>query len=233
MNWHHFEHHPFHWSSFKTFLISVLAVFVLLWIIKPALVASYLTQVMKIPVSIGRVSVWPSETQIHSFKILSPRKFKNRQALYAKDAEIFYDWRKLIFGEKREIDKVTIDGLLLTIEFGKTGGNNWKALSDRMPKARREGKEVVLHELVINDITVEVRGVNGELQSQRHIDQLRFTNVSSKRGFPTSQLVRQLFQGAGVQGFIQDAFQEPAQLIRRFFNPFGWMLEENYLDDSP
>src|SRR5690606_11466798 len=121
--------------GWKALILLILALLVFLWLIKAPIMSAYLTSKMKVPVSIGRMSMWPSHTTMHNFKILNPRKFKMREALKINLTEITYRFKQL-FGNPVEIDQIVANGVFLGIEALNSSGtpNNWTAIGATMPK---------------------------------------------------------------------------------------------------
>lgn len=206
--------------GWKMILLIVLAAIVFLWLIKAPIMASYLTKKMRVPVSIGRISMWPSSTTIHNFKVTNPRGFKTRTAFQADKIQMNYQFDHLV-GDPSEIDQILINDIFLSIEFSNPLGtqNNWTKISERMPKQKSQ-KNVIVHKLILTNMAVEIRGLGfiGKPQT-RHIERLEFDEISSEKGFPTEQLVSAIFGGAGLRQYIEDAFN-PAKTIEKFLNPF-------------
>ena len=197
----------------------VLAALVFLWLIKAPILSVYLTNRLKVPVSVTWVGLWPTETTLRGFKIRNPSGFKIHHALKSNRIEIDYRLSKL-FGKVTEIDSIEMNHVFIGIEFSNPLGtqNNWTAIATNMRK-NPSSKEVLIHKLIVTDINVEIRGLGliGAPQT-RHIDSMEFDEINSKQGFPTGQLVQQLFQGAGIEQYIQDAFS-PEKIFENITNP--------------
>lgn len=206
----------------KFTLLIVLAAVVFVWLAKAPVMASYLSRKLGVPVSIGTISIFPSETTIRFFRINNPIGFKSRTAFSAKKIEIDYQWHELT-GSPSTIDRIEMDGVVIGIEFANPLGtkNNWTKIGARMPKGEaRAGPETFVRELVLKHITVEIRGLGlmGKVK-KKEVDEISLTNINSKEGFPTQEILKQVFGGAGISDFLQDAF-EPQNLLQRVLNPF-------------
>lgn len=208
------------WKSvtWKVLLLLIVGAVIFFWLIKAPIMSWYLTKKLGVPVSMSSVSIRPSQTKIHDFKIKNPRGFKLRDALTAKKTTIDYRFKALT-SNPSEIDEILIDdiylSIILTSPLGKD--NNWSAIAAGMPKEdKKMDREVIVHRLILSNINVEIQG--GKLlkaPSSKHIDRMEFQEVSSKTGFPTKELIREIFQGAGIDQYIKDAL-DPVKTLQKF-----------------
>lgn len=215
----------------KLVLLILLAFIVFVWLIKAPIMSSYLSDKMKVPVSVGTISMWPSKTTIHRFKIMNPRGFKEKTAFQVDHAEIDYKYKHL-FSDPTELDQITLDKVYLSIELRNATGtdNNWSEIGARMPK-EKSNREVIIHSLTLNNITVDVGGPGAKILGVagiRHFDRMQFNEIDSREGFPTKELVRKIFEGAGIQQYLQN-FLNPAKQIQNALKPFNLFgsAEEN------
>jgi len=78
--------------------------------------------------------------------------------------------------------------------------------------------EVIVRKLILSDLHVEIRGAESnpfiKVPPRKYIKRLEFRNVSSKKGFPTKELIRAIFQGAGIEQYIKEIFS-PENIIRQ------------------
>jgi hypothetical protein len=218
--------------SWKILLLLIAGVVVFFWLIKAPIMSWYLTNKLGVPVSMDSVSIWPSQSKILDFKIKNPHGFKLRDALKAKKTTIDYRFHQL-FGNPSEIDQIEIDDIYLSIILTSPLGsdNNWTAIAAGMPlekeKSAGDEHEVIIHRLILSNLNVEIQG--GKLVKappSKHIDRLEFKEVSSKTGFPTKKLIQAIFQGAGIDQYIKDAF-DPGKALQKWApSLFGEKLEE-------
>lgn len=207
--------------SKKALTLTLLASLVFVWLIKTPIMASYLTHKIKVPVSIGNVSIWPSQTNIRNFRVRNPHGFKTHSAFSVHNVEIVYDFHQLL-QDPRRIQQITMDDIFLSIEFSNPLGtqNNWTAIASKIPpEESRSGKELFIEKLILTNLKVEIRGLGftGAPQVQQ-IARLEFDQIDSKKGFPTKQLIQQIFQGAGIQQYIKEAF-DPENVLEKVLNP--------------
>jgi len=215
--------------GWKLIVLIVLAGIIFIWLIKAPVMSSYISNKMKVPVSINAVSMWPDQTVLRGFKIDNPSGFKMREALKAKRIQIDYNWKRLV-GNPSVINQITMENVYLGVDCSNPtcSSNNWTAIGAGMPKEGKRSHEVLIHRLVLNDFTVEIRGL-GLLGSPttKHFDRMEFNEIDSKTGFPTKELVNKIFKGAGLQQYIQDAFSLPQNAIDQFLNPIRGLGGEN------
>jgi hypothetical protein len=212
--------------GWKVIVLVIVGALLFLWLIKAPIMASYLTGKLKVPVSVSRISTWPSQTNITNFRIKNPRGFKTETAFKADKTKIHYQFSQLI-GNPSVIDRIDINDIFLSVEFSNPLGtqNNWTAIGAKMGKS--SGHEVVIHKLVLTNLTVEIRGLGltGAPQTKT-IDRIELNEIDSAQGFPTKQLISQIFKGAGLQQYIKDAF-DPQNMMDKALSPFKGLGTEN------
>lgn len=204
--------------SWKIILLILIGSLIFLWLIKAPILSWYLSDKLKVPVSIGSISIWPSETTIRDFRIVNPRGFTMKSAFEADTTNIKYRWHNLR-ASTSEIDEIVVDGIFLGIECSNPlcRQNNWTAIGARMAKkeANQKKRQEVIHKLILRNMTVEVRGLGiGKPPFTKKIDYLEFNEVSSEKGFPTDKLIKAIFQGVGLQDYIQDLLN-PQNAIKK------------------
>ncbi len=209
--------------GWKLVLLILIASFAFIWLIKAPVMSSYLTKTMGIRVTLRTMSIWPKETMIHHFGIANPAGFKRRQALQIQDIQIRYRW-KAFFATPREIDLINLENITLNIEIPTALGNqnNWSELGARMPPKKTK-REVVIHKLVLKNMTVETSGTGAQIlgvAGTQHFDRMEFDEIDSRDGFPTKELIRRIFEGAGLRKYIEN-FLNPTDRIKDTLNPFN------------
>jgi hypothetical protein len=206
--------------GFSLIGLIILGSIVFLWLVKAPIMSSYLTQKMHVPVSLGSISMWPSETMIRDFQIRNPRGFKTKSAFKAEETHIQYRFKQL-FGNPSEIDLINIDNVYLSIEFSNPLGtkNNWTAIGSKIPENPNRKQEVLIHKLVLTNVMVEIRGLGltGAPQTKM-ISRMEFNEIDSQEGFPTKELIQQIFGGAGLQQYIKELFS-PQKVLDKVLSP--------------
>ncbi|MBS0625923.1 MAG: hypothetical protein JSS32_07730 [Verrucomicrobia bacterium] len=215
----------------KAVVLGVIAVVLFFWLIKAPIMASYLTKKLGVDVSIGSISMWPSQTKMNNFRIRNPHGFKSKSAFKVESTQIQYAFKKL-WAEPTEIDLIDLENIFLSVEFKDSMGtsNNWTAIGERMPNTSTS-HEVLIHKLVVRNLTIEIRGL-GLLgaSTKKTVPYLEFYEINSKEGFPTKELIRQIFGGAGIQQYIQNMFN-PQKIIEKYL-PFKLGSENDTPEES-
>lgn len=201
----------------------VVAALVFLWLIKAPIMSIYLTNKIGIPVTARTVSMWPKETTMRYFRIDNPPGFRALSALEVKKTTINYRFGALT-SVPSEIDEIILDDAELNIEIRNPKGtdNNWTAIGLEMLKYKSSNRGVIIHKLIIRNLTVETQGRGAKLlgvSGTRHFNQMEFNEINSEQGFPTKELVTAIFQDAGLLKYLEN-FLNPTERIKGALNPF-------------
>jgi hypothetical protein len=224
--------------GWKLIALIIIAAVVFVWLIKAPIMSSYLTEKMGVGVTVRRISMWPSETTIFHFRIENPHGFKSHAAFDVERAKITYRWPALR-NNPCEIDLITLDNVTLDIEIlGPPSKNNWSAIAAQMPK-KKVDKEVLIHKLLLRNITVNTQGAGAKklgIEGTKHFDLMEFDEIDSREGFPTKELIRRIFQGAGLRKYIENLLNPAEQIknaLQKPFKIFGYLPPESCLDKDP
>ncbi len=222
--------------SWKIAILSVAAAIVFFWVVKTELIATYLTEKIKIPVTIGQIELGLSQSQIIDFQIRNPRGFHSHFALLAANTSIAYQLTEL-FSSPSIIDTIEIDDVFLSIELLNPLGtqNNWTVIGENIRKkeAKERLHEVAVHTLIVRNLTVEIRGLGLSGATQvKQIPYLQFDNIDSHEGFPTKELIQAIFGGSGLMQYIQDIFN-PQNLLPKALSPFQLFGMTGGLESPP
>ncbi|HEY4255269.1 MAG TPA: hypothetical protein VGM34_02855 [Chlamydiales bacterium] len=205
---------------FKIVLLLIIAALVFLWLIKASLASSFLTDKMKVPVSLRSLAISPSEMLIEEFKIRNPRGFKMKDALKAEEIQVKYGWKKL-FHNPSEIDVIEVKDIFLDVELSNATGtqNNWTAIGANIPSSDKPARELIIHKLILSNLTAEIRGVGGsQTPIVRKLDRLELDEIDSREGFPTKQLISAIFKGVGMEMYIKELIN-PQNIIKKALSP--------------
>lgn len=208
--------------GWKFVLLIVVAVFLFFWLIKAPLVSVYLSDKLGVPVTMRTISIWPKTTTIRHFRIANPSRYRKPSALEIGKTRIHYNWRNVI-GNPAIIDLITLDQVELNIVIDSVSGsdNNWSAIGSSMPEVRHE-RGVMIKKMIVKDVIVNVSGRGATLlgvSGQKRFNQMEFDNINSKDGFPTKELIQQIFKGAGILKYLE-RFLNPTQVIKEVLSPF-------------
>jgi hypothetical protein len=216
-------------------LLILAAAFAVFWFVKAQVASSYLTDKMKVPVSILDIRIRPTYSKIFRFHISNPRGSPSRTAFSSKTITVNYQWKGL-FSNPTVIDLIQVDDAFLAIDFYNPMGtsNNWTAIIAGMKQDenQKEMREVLIRKLVVNNLSVQIRGMGisgavfGKVE-RKFIPRLEFDNINSKEGFPTKELIQAIFGSTGILNYIKDAFS-PQNLLQKGlpFRLFGELDRE-------
>ncbi len=217
--------------GWRLVLLIAIAVLVFLWLIKAPIMSSYITSKMGVQTTVRTISMWPSETVIRYFRIANPPGFSSRTAFEVKKTMLHYRFGALT-SIPSEIDKIILDNVYLNIEVrGSSSDNNWAAIGAQIPQ-RRSGREVIVHKLILRNMTVETKGKGAKIlgvSGTRHFDEMEFDEINSVDGFPTKELVSRIFQDAGLIKYLEN-FLNPTQRIKDTLNPFNLFGKQKTLE---
>jgi hypothetical protein len=199
----------------------ILIALVFLWLMKPVFLSSYLTSKLGVPVSVGSLSISPSQTVMKGFRIKNPYHYKTKSAFKAEKTQVDYQFSHL-FGTPTQIALLSLQDVFLSVEFDNPGGtkNNWTKILSEIPAPVHTQKEIVLHRITIDNLTVELRGLGLAGTQRRTVDHIELDEIDSKNGFPTKELVGKIFGGAGIQDYIKDILN-PTNTIKDLLTPFS------------
>lgn len=207
--------------GWKLVALIVVATIVFLWLIKAPIMGRYLSIKLGVPVTVRTISMWPSVTTIRHFRIANPPRYRTNTAFEVDKTKVHYRWDKLT-NHPHEIDLITLDDVFLNIYINSSGqDNNWADIGANMPK-ERGSREVIVHKLILRNMTVRTEGPGAKslgVTGTRHFDSMEFDEINSAEGFPTKELIANIFEGAGLKMFLE-RFLNPVNTIKDVLNPF-------------
>ena len=209
--------------GWKFGVLLTLIIFSFLWLIKAPILSTYFSEKMGIEVTARTVSVWPHLTRMRHFRIANPDEFRSPTALLAKQVRIRYTFGSLI-STPRIIEEIVLQDVDLNILIRNTKGtdNNWAVIASQMHKPRKKA-HIVIKKLIIRNLTVTVEGKGAKVlgvAGVQHFDQMEFDNIDSNEGFPTQQLIANIFKNAGIFKYIENLIN-PTQRIKEALNPLN------------
>lgn len=144
--------------TWKLLLLLIAGGIVFLWLIKAPILGWYLTKLMQVEVSVGSISIWPSETTIRHFSIHNPPEFVDRKALTVKHIQASYQFDK-VRNTPHEIEVLQLDSAYFFIDCANQtcSENNWSEIANSIPESHGNGG-VIIHKTIITDLTVEFKG---------------------------------------------------------------------------
>lgn len=187
------------------FVLIMLACLAFVWLIKAPILSAYFSSKMGVKVSARSISIWPSTMKIKNFKIHNPKGYKDRTAFQADSIRLFYSWSELT-GDPNVIDEIVIENANLDIELDDPTGrsNNWATIIQNMPASPGPDHHFIVKKLVLKNLKVKISGLGlmGSEQTKT-IEEMELYNIDSRKGFPTSELIEEIFSKAGLMQFIE------------------------------
>jgi hypothetical protein len=179
-----------------------------IWLFRAPILSFYLSNKLKVPVSVGSISVSKTSMKIKNFKIKNPTGFKGKIAFSAREINVFYDWPKLS-KDPVVIDKININDNQLNIFCTNPvcSSNNWTEIIKRsQKKEEKKEKEVIINVLTLDNLNVTINdmGLIPGAKKEKKIAHLEFTKVSSKKGFPTNELIAAVFESSNLSDFVDE-----------------------------
>ncbi|PIS01661.1 MAG: hypothetical protein COT84_01060 [Chlamydiae bacterium CG10_big_fil_rev_8_21_14_0_10_35_9] len=209
-------------SSIGIIILIIVALIITLWLLKAPIIASYLSNKLGVNVSIGSIDVSKTGMSIRSFKINNPLGSRTSTAFSSKDIHVSYQWKELT-ADPNVIQEISMDDVFLGIEFYNLTGsqNNWTKILENVnqEKSKEDDNEVIIRRLIITNLSVQIRG-KGLFESWekvKDIDRIEFKNVSSKKGFPTGELIKEIFDEADIQKYLKEVLK-PQNWLEKIFS---------------
>lgn len=206
----------------KTFVLCIVIGLIALWALQTIIVSSFVSRSLGMNASFATVRITPTHVKMGYFTIANPEKYSLPYAFKADSIDCFYQW-KVLHKHPAIIDRIEIDRIYLGIEFNKalSTQTNWSDLLKQIPERKKDGHEVIIKKLILTNVIVDIRGkgLTGGNQ-MRTIDRMEFANVSSAEGFPTEELIEQIFGKANLMDTIKDFVPKgPGGVIKKLI-PF-------------
>ena len=210
----------------------------------PSYFSKHFTNKAQVSVSISDFIIRPSTLTINNLQISNPPKSILRKAFDAEKIELYSPIGEY-FHDQIVIDNMTVDNVYLGLEFEspKNPRRNWSTILQNIKplEERNQNKSILVKKLIFTDLQVELvyREGSQNIRKIKPIDRLELTNISSKGGVPTdqimhiilSEMLRSILSVEGLQNIIEDVVPGARQAgsvfrsVKGFF--FGALDEGN------
>lgn len=196
-------------SIFSVVIGCVVIAILVLWLAKAAILSSYLSHKLSMPLSLKELHLKKGHIEIKDFVVRNPKRYKEKHALNVKEIDLYYsekEWKQkpkiineLVF-EHVDLGIICKDFFCRDSNWTEITKNN---LNTKTKKKNRE--EIIINTVIINHLTVKIRadGEKEDMAREMHIHKITLHNVSSKTGFPTDQLIMEIFVKAGLKNYIK------------------------------
>ncbi len=211
---------------FGFILGTVVLILALFWIFKGPVASYYLSKRLKVSVSIGSIGFSKNQIEIYDFEINNPMKYQERDAFKTNKIVIKYQSDQL----PNRIESVEFGDSYMNISCDNPlcSQNNWTTIADGIEKKEQGQKEqnVVIKRMYFDNLIIDAEDMllfPGK-KDRLEIKELELKNISSRKGFPTEQIIAALFRSAGLKDLLKDVFQAPAM----FDNIMKSLQEDTY-----
>lgn len=219
-------------KKFFLLILILCAVGIILWGNRVSLASSYLSKKLQAEVKLQALSVLSTKDLVlEGFQM----KEKGKTSPFFSVDRIEIIASKSLFSFKNlsliQMDKVKMD---IRCEDLLCKKNQWTRIiqaQDRKEE-KRSKEEFQIERIVINDFSVEIRGV-GFVQGTKkvHLDAFELRDINSQKGFPADQIIAAFFRVSGVQEFLKGVLDQTNPL-QNFFAPLESENHEKILKES-
>lgn len=195
---------------------------ILVWVLLAPIVSTYLSEKLGVKVMVGRIFVLPDSFSISTFRIRNPHGFYHKNAFFSRNIWIDYHIGE-VMDHPTHIRNIHLKDIKIRVDFVDDVGlkNNWTEILGALQKKAVKNRPLQIDQMVFENIHIEIwgRGFNAQLKRKIHFDKLTFRNINSEEGFPTTQIIAQMFQQLGIQNYIQHILS-PTHFLHELFSPF-------------
>lgn len=226
-----------------------------LWVQIPHMIAQSLAKKLKVPVEIKSLGISWRGISFYELSIGNPKGYTLPYAFKAKKIELkapLYEYFQSVIN----INEVRIDDVYLGFEFLSIQGpqGNWSIIMSNLeasqqsplPKQFQREAAVSIAHITLSNIHSEVyyRDQEGQVIVLDEIPMMHFTDVNSKKGIPSQQLMdsvlvgmlTEVFTRQNLRNMMQGVINIPARGFKMLFAPltiFGSSEDEEPLIDTP
>lgn len=226
------------------FILAIVAIVGLFFVWKkaPDIIASNLSEKMKVEVKIGDIALSTDTVSVKKIEIGNPKGSKLPVAFSTDSIEVRAPLVHYI-DDAIVIDAIEINNIYMSLEFTSPTATegNWPTIIDNLkkssppeePKAQKEeknGKSVLIKKLILTDINVDLiyTLTGGEVQKLKTIPRLEFDNVSSESGISLDQIITLILQQTlesvlkeqSLGNILEKAIESPKDILDTFISPF-------------
>ena len=205
----------------------------------PDITAKHLSKKLKVPVEIGDISLSLSSIEIDNLEIAN-LPTKKLQKAFSSEMIVIKAPLKNYTEKTILIDQITVDHIYLGLEFDSASGTsgNWTILMNNLSNSAKKDENtdtvVIIKELILTNIQVEVYydKEGGSVKKFPIVDKIVLTNINSKAGLPTEQILRsvlgQMLQSVFLQENIKNMLKDSldsANPLNSMLSPFKGLFE--------
>lgn len=164
------------------------------WIAKAELAAHFISNHLRVPVSIQTLDLTQNQIDISSLWVGTPSRSKTSTSFSAETIEVDTELKQIL-DNPLIIDRIDIANIFVGLEYYENGSTNWTyMLGDTSSNAdKKKGRDYLIRTLILENLTVEVTQANGQKKRYPTIDRMEFHNISSDTGFPIKEIEKAIF----------------------------------------
>lgn len=225
------------------FILAIVAILGLFFVWKkaPDIIASNLSEKMKVDVKIGDIALATDAVKIKKIEIGNPKGSKLPVAFSTDSIEVRAPLENYI-KDAIVIDAIEINNIYMSLEFTSPTATegNWPTIIDNLkksspaekpqePKEEKKGKSVLIKKLILTDINADLvyTLTGGEVQKLKTIPRLEFDNVSSESGISLDQIINLIMKQTlesvlkeqSLGNILEKAIESPKDVLDVFI-PF-------------
>jgi hypothetical protein len=206
----------------------------LLWSRMPDIIASKLSKRLKVAVEIGDMKLSHNSIGVDRFVIHNPVGFKLPKAFSAQTIVIQAPLANYL-KDAIVIDQILVNNVYIGLEFDtiKSTQGNWSTILSNAQSAQEESsksaseKTVFIKRLLLTNIQADLLyQSDGKIRQLKPIKQIELTNISSKGGNISDQLMNSALGEAVKQIFVEENLKDILDQLMQ--SPAGDQLK-NYL----
>ncbi len=216
----------------------------LLWSRLPDMIASKLSKRLQVGVEIGDMSLSPNSIGVQRFTIDNPPRYKLPKAFSAQKIDIEAPLTRYIKNDI-VIEQILVSDVYIGLEFEsiKSTKGNWSTILANAESAQEESsktaseKTVFIKRLLLTNIQVDLYYQNeSKVRKLKTIPQIELTNISSKGGNISDQIMNSALGQAVKEVFVQEnlkdifdkLLQVPGNPLNEYLGPL-----KNFLNAAP
>lgn len=226
------------------FILAIVAIVGLFfaWKKAPEIIASNLSEKMKVDVKIGDIALASDSVKITKIQIGNPKGSKLPVAFSTDSIEVRSPLQNYI-KDAIVIDAIEINNIYMSLEFTSPTATegNWPTIIDNLKKSsppeepkkqeeEKNGKSVLIKKLILTDINADlIYTLTGDnVQKLKTIPRLEFDNVSSESGISLDQIItlimketlESVLKEQSLGNILEKAIESPKDVLESFIPSF-------------
>jgi hypothetical protein len=218
-------------------LIAAAIIASIFWSRLPDILATHLSNQLKVAVSIDRLKASWNTIDIFKVRIANLPKSLLSNAFTCQQISLHSPLSHYV-QERVIIDEIDLNTVYLGLEFDSASGTNgnWTALMNNMQvsTATSSSRSLLIRKVVLTDIDVDVvyRQNGSKVTRLPRIPRMELTNITSEGGIPGEQIMnsvlgemlKQVFLKQNLKNMFQELLQQPQNPVRNYLSPFQKMF---------